>query len=328
MEARRPDRLPQHRHQRAAVNKVLISLAVLGAAGAASMAQAAAPQTTNTIGMEFVLIQPGSMQVAVFMPGCPVQPPAGEPPPRPTPPPGITPPPPPPRDPRSEWSPADYEACARMVERASSQGFRVEIPRTFYIGKFEVTQAQWQQVMGKNPSTFQGKLVEGNTSDFPVESITWDDAQAFIAALNRLERTRSYRLPTEFEWEYACRAGGPGQQSWADIRNTAVEGGTSFGRFGGARITPETPGPTTRAVGTKPANAWGLQDMLGSVWEWVQDPHNGKVFPDPDPLLSGKVRVLKGGSFTSDVKNAICATHGGGPGNGWDVGLRVVKDAS
>ena len=310
------------------MRSLLISFAVLGVASIAATTQAAAPQATNSIGMEFVLIQPGSMQVGVFTPSCPVQPAAGQAPPRPTPPPGITLPPPPPREPRSEWTPADYEACARMVARDTRPGFPVKISRPFYIGKFEVTQSQWRQVMGRNPATFQGRLVEVDTSSFPVESITWNDAQAFIAALNRLERTQTYRLPTEFEWEYACRAGGPGQQSWAEIRNTAVEGGTSFGRFGGTRITPATPGPTTRAVGTKPANAWGLHDMLGSVWEWVQDPHNGKVFPDPQPPANGDVRVLKGGSFTSDVKNAICATHAGGPGNGWDVGLRIVKDTS
>jgi formylglycine-generating enzyme len=290
-------------------------------------AESAAPQAINSIGMKFVLIQPGSMQVGVFTPSCPEQPPAGQPPPPSKPPPGITPVPQPTRDRRNEWSDADYATCKAMTARDSSSGFRVEIEKPFYLGQFEVTQAQWQRVMGKNPAKFQGALVEDTSANHPVESITWDDAQAFISGLNRLERTHAYRLPTEFEWEYACRAGGPGQQPWADIRKTAVEGGTSFGLYGGTRLTPEMSGPTTRAVGTKSANAWGLHDMLGNVWEWVQEPHNGKIFPDPRPPASGSVRVLKGGSFTSDVKNAICATHGGGPGNGWDVGLRVVKEA-
>ena len=306
-----------------------VSIAALGAACAPLFAQAAAPQLiTNGVGMEFVLIRPGSMQVGVFTPTCPTQPAAGMPPPAPAPPPGITPPPPAPRDPRNEWSHADYEACARLVERDATPGFPVVIAKPFYIGRFEVTQGQWQRVMGNNPATFQDVLVGRETTNFPVESITWDDAQAFVAALNRREATNAYRLPTEFEWEYACRAGGAGQQSWTEIRTVAVEGGTSFGLYGGTRLTPEMPGPTTRDVGTKPPNAWGLHDMLGNVWEWVQDRHNGKLFPDPTPPRNGDIRVLKGGGFMADVKNVICATHGGGPGNVWDVGLRLVKDAS
>ena len=307
-------------------------LAVLAAsicAIAPAAAQVAAPpqSITNSVGMTFVLIQPGTMQVGVFTPACPTPPAPGAAPAGPTPPPGVATPPPVPRDPRNEWSAADYQACAEIVARESSPGFRVEVAKPFYLGKYEVTQEQWRQVMGRNPSTFQGPLVDGDTSKFPVESIEWADAQAFVAALNRREKTTAYRLPTEFEWEYACRAGGSGQQSWADIRATAVEGGTAFGRYGGERVTPETPAPTTRQVGTKPANAWGLHDMLGGVWEWVQDPYNSKLFADPIPARDGQVHVLKGGSFTSDVKNAICATHAGGPANGWDVGLRILKEA-
>ena len=311
------------------MRKLLVTLATSWAAASPGVAQAteAPATTTNSVGMTFVLIQPGAIQVGVFTPACPVPPAPGAAPAVPSPPPGVPAPPPAPRDPRNEWTAADYEACAKMAARDSSPGFRIEVTKPFYLGKFEVTQQQWRQVMGTNPSTFQGSLVSGDTANFPVESITWTDAQAFVAALNQLEKTSAYRLPTEFEWEYACRAGGPGQQSWADIRNSAVEGGTAFGRYGGERLTPEMPGPTTRQVGTKPANAWGLHDMLGGVWEWVQDPYNSKLFADASPGRDGQVRVLKGGSFTSDVKNAICATHAGGPANGWDVGLRIVKEA-
>lgn len=308
----------------------IVSLAALiSAVGSQPATAAEAPSVqTNSIGMELVLIPAGAMQVGVFTPSCPPRPVPGAVAPAPAPPPGITPQPPVPRDPRNEWTEKDFEECARIVARDTSRGFKVQIAAPFYIGKFEVTQGQWSRVMGKNPSTFQGALVGGDSSSFPVETVKWGDAQAFVAALNKLEGTKAYRLPTEFEWEYACRAGGPGQQSWADIRAHAVEGGTASGRYGGPRTSPDTPGPTTRAVGTKPANAWGLHDMLGGVWEWVQDPYNSKLFADQAPAKVGSVRVLKGGSFTSDVKNAICATHAGGPANGWDVGFRVVKDAS
>jgi formylglycine-generating enzyme required for sulfatase activity len=82
---------------------------------------------------------------------------------------------------------------------------------------------------------------------------------------------------------------------------------------------------TTHPVGGKKPNAWGLHDMLGNVWEWVEDYYNEKQFADPTPPLTGTVHVLRGGSFTSDVKNATWSTHAAGPGNGYDVGFRIVR---
>jgi formylglycine-generating enzyme len=301
---------------------------------------------TNSVGMEFVLVQPGTMQIGVFHPSCPDP---NAPPPvfaRPAAPagaatgtPGLSTQGPnaaagvpaartrPPRDPRAAWTPADYQRCAELVKQDSSDGFPVKIGSPYYVGKYEVTQAQWQKVMGDDPAIFQGDKVTGDASKHPVENVTWQDAQRFVKKLNTLEKTNSYHLPTEFQWEYACRAGAAGQESWAEIREVAVEGiGGGFGAGAVAGVTPPKH-PTTAEVGSKKPNAWGIYDMLGNVWEWVQDPYNDKIFPDPEPPKSGSEHVLKGGGFASDVKNTICATHGAGPGDRWTVGFRVEKDA-
>jgi len=157
----------------------------------------------------------------------------------------------------------------------------VKISQPFYMGKYEVTQAQWQAVMGNNPSHFKG-------DNRPVEQVSWDDVVAFIARLNAQKDGYSYRLPTEAEWEYACRAGttgdyagDPDAMGWYDKNS----------------------GDKTHDVGTKLANAFGLFDMHGNVWEWSQDwyhdSYNGAP-TDGSAWLSGgeqKYRVLRGGSW-------------------------------
>jgi formylglycine-generating enzyme required for sulfatase activity len=292
------------------------------------------PAPTNAIGMEFVRIQPGTMQVGVYQPECP-DPSAplargggagaarggdqgrgadagrggGR---------AAA-----PQDPRTQWGDADYKACQELARRDSTAGFSVTIRRAFDIGKYEVTQAQWKRVMGSNPSTFQGDKVTDDADRHPVESVTWQQAQAFIAKLNQLEKTHAYRLPTEFEWEYAGRAGGQGQTPWPQIRESAVM--SNPGRGGGSGPSPAP--QTTSVVGTMKPNAWGLYDMLGNVWEWVQDFYNVKMFPDPTPPKSGAEHVLKGCGFgAADVGNCIYATHAAGPADGYDVGFRVLRD--
>jgi sulfatase modifying factor 1 len=262
---------------------------------------------TNTIGIQMVLIKPGRMQAAVFQPVCPD---ATDP--------AVTPKPGTFVDPRILWTRADIALCQKLAKQDASAGFPVTIAKPFYIGKFEITQGEWSRLMEKNPSVFEGGRVSDDASRHPVDSVSWDDAQAFVRKLNELEHTRAYRLPTEFEWEYAGRAGGLGQVGWNDIRRQAVQGQRA--------ADAHSPKPTTQMVGSKLPNAWGLYDMLGNVWEWVQDYYNEKTFPDPAPPSHARQHVLKGAGFVSDVKNAIYATHGGGPGDGWDVGFRIVKD--
>ncbi|WP_420147487.1 formylglycine-generating enzyme family protein [Spirosoma sp.] len=250
---------------------------------------------TNQIGMEFVLIQPGSMVVGRFQPPYPKPPKA---------------------DSASkkaaeglQWTNKDYQMAEKLVKQDAKPGFTVRISHPFYIGKFEVTQAQWKQVVGNNPSAFQGNKVKDEADRHPVEQVTWQDTQTFLAKLNALDKAHHYRLPTEFEWEYAARAGANDDISWRAIWASAQMGST-----------------TTAKVGQKTPNAWGLYDTLGNVWEWVQDFYNEKLFADPAPPRSGKQHVLKGASFVGDVKNATYMTHAAGPGNGWDVGFRVVME--
>jgi len=266
-------------------------------ASLASEVSAAQPRLTNAIGMEFVSIPSGTMLVGRFQPVCPTLQPT----------PGNQ-----AGDPRARWSPEDSRRCQEMVKRDAKPGFTVRIPRAYQIGKYEVTQAQWKRVMGTNPSRFQGASVKSSTDRYPVDNVSWTDAQEFIRKLNAMDKTARYRLPTEFEWEYAARAGASGEPSWDEIRESAWQSEVDLG--------------TTHPVGGKKPNRWGLHDTLGNVWEWVADFYNEQLFATPVPPRSGTTHVLKGGSFVSDVKNATWTTHAGGPGSGFDTGFRIVRE--
>jgi len=160
----------------------------------------------------------------------------------------------------------------------------VTLSKPFYMGVTEVTQAQYQAVMGTNPSNFKG---ETN----PVETVSWNDATEFCKKLSEQTR-RAVRLPTEAEWEYACRAGTATAFSFGDADST----------LGDYAWYTSNSGSTTHPVGQKKPNAWGLYDMHGNVWEWCADWYGdypkGAV-TDPQGPASGTARVLRGGSWGS-----------------------------
>lgn len=162
---------------------------------------------------------------------------------------------------------------------------RVAISQPFYMGKYEVTQTQWQAVMGNNPSYFK------NCDNCPVEQVSWDDAQQFLAKLNERNDGFHYRLLSEAEWEYACRAGTTGEYAG---------GLDSMAWYRSNSDNKKHP------VGTKQPNAWGLYDMHGNVWEWCQDwydPNYYRNSPSSDPKgpSSGQYRVVRGGSWGSNA---------------------------
>ncbi|MSR50504.1 MAG: WGR domain-containing protein [Gemmataceae bacterium] len=169
---------------------------------------------------------------------------------------------------------------------------KVTLTKPFYMGKYEVTQEQWEAVMGDNPS-------ETKEAKYPVTDVSWEDCQEFIEKLNTSTKG-NYRLPTEAEWEYACRAG------------------TSTAYSFGAKITPKNANYDDSGIdkpiegGTYKPNAFGLYDMHGNVWEWCEDwlaDYSPGAVTDPKgPTTTGETRVLRGGSFVcfaSDARSSL-----------------------
>jgi len=184
----------------------------------------------------------------------------------------------------------------------------VQVP-SFAMAKTEITQGQWRAVMGNNPSHFSSC-----GDDCPVESVSWDDAQAFVKKLSEQTGQR-YRLPSEAEWEYACRAGGKHKYCGNDdVDAVAWHIGNSkvLVKKGGLFSKNEYGANKTYPVAKKRANAWGLYDMSGNVQEWVEDCYHDTYTDAPtdgSAWVSGSCqqRVLRGGSWIGLSEDARAA---------------------
>ena len=198
----------------------------------------------------------------------------------------------------------------------------VTISRPFLISKCEITQKQWREVMDKNPSAFKGP-------NLPVDSVSWEEVQMFIKKLNDRGKGR-YRLPTEAEWEYCCRAGGAGLfGAAADSEGITVE---KIEEFSWCR---NNAGNRTHPVGEKKPNAWGLYDMHGNVWEWCLDWYGTDFYkkaPGKDPRNNepGTERVFRGGSWFLEPQNLRAGFRGGNLPNfkSQYVGFRLVRNSN
>jgi formylglycine-generating enzyme required for sulfatase activity len=185
--------------------------------------------------------------------------------------------------------------------RDNERQHRRTIGKPFYIGRTEVTQEQWRKVRGTDRSGFK-------SSHNPVETVSWNDCQSFLGGSGG-----QLRLPSEAEWEYACRAGTTGAFA---------------GDLDALAWFAENSGSATHEVAQKRGNSWGLHDMHGNVWEWCEDLYSDYP-PQGDQSAStsgGPRRVIRGGSWNdySNVCRSAIRDYGGPGGAGYDIGFRVV----
>ena len=237
---------------------LILSLAYSG------YAQEPGERIRNSIGMEFVRIQPGK-----FLMGSP------------------------------EDEPGRYPG---------ERPHRVNLTKPFYLQTTEVTQEQWQALMGQNPS-----IHKSCGASCPVEEVSWEEAQRFIQKLNQKEGTDHYRLPTEAEWEYACRAGT--STAFPNGPITALQCGVDVNLDAIGWYCGNSQNMIKPVAGKKP-NAWGLYDMNGNVQEWCQD-WFGR-YPDDEVInpkgpKEGSYRVMRGGTWYSPARDVRCASRFGSP---------------
>jgi formylglycine-generating enzyme required for sulfatase activity len=290
---------------------LLLSLAILALLGllqieflpaTAAPAPKAPPKTiTNSIGMKFTYIPPGKFTMG---------------------------------------SPKDEK-----YRSADEEEHEVEITKGFHMCVYEVTQQQYEKVMGKNPSYFRkdgdGKdeVKDQDTNDFPVENVSWEDAQVFIKKLNNLPaekaKGRMYRLPTEAEWEYSCR-GGSGVTTTFHFGNSLSSSQANFdGNFPYGAAAEGKCLERTCKVGSYKPNGFGLYDMHGNVFEWCQDYYDKKFYStsskkDPVNTKEGPDRSFRGGSWCYSGKLCRSALRRRlGPAARYDiVGFRVALVAA
>jgi serine/threonine-protein kinase len=272
-------------------------------------------EITNSIGMKLVLIPPGE-----FMMGSPKELIEEE---------------------LKVYANANDTWYQNYKERLLGEGpqHRVRITNPFYLGMYVVTQEEYQRVMGNNPSCFSAtggdkdKVASQDTKRFPVVYVFWGDAVEFCRKLSEIPEEkaagRTYLLPSEAQWEYACRAGSTGRYSFSSGRNVNAKASeektlSDYGWFS------DDSGGVPHAVGLKGASAWGLSDMHGNVWEWCRDWYDKGYYaksPTDDPTgpLEGANRVFRGGTWNDPAWGCRSAYRGGRePGNRHgNVGFRV-----
>lgn len=242
-----------------------------------SVSATAGSAFTNDLGMTFVYIAPGS-----FMMGSPAS------------------------------EPDRYE---------DETQHRVTLSKGYYMQTTEVTQGQWASIMGTDVRQQRDKVdrtweMRGEGDDYPMYYVSWDEAQEFVRKLNAREGTTKYRLPTEAEWEHACRAGS----------DTPYANGNSLDTMG---WYSENSGSQNHRVAQKKANAWGLYDMHGNVWEWCSDwkgDYPSGSVTDPRGASLGSNRVLRGGGWSDVARYCRSALrYGDSPGSRYGyLGFRLV----
>ncbi|HIA46990.1 MAG TPA: formylglycine-generating enzyme family protein [Candidatus Hydrogenedentes bacterium] len=193
---------------------------------------------------------------------------------------------------------------------------KVTLTNGFWLGKYEVTQAEWKSVMGNSPSSFSG-------SNNPVEQVSWDDIQGYLS-----KKGSEYRLPTEAEWEYACRAGTTTATHYGNSLSSSQANFYGNSPYGGASKGAYR--KKTTSVGSFKPNAWGLYDMHGNVWEWCSDwygDYSSGSVTGPTGASSGSSRVLRGGSWYNSGYDCRSANRSSStPGYRYNyIGIRIAR---
>ena len=196
------------------------------------------------------------------------------------------------------------ETSGLMKNEGEGPAHEVTISKGFWLGKYEVTQDQWESVMGTTPWRGADNVDKDHVqsaSSHPAVHISWEGLQAFIERLNNASGEVMYRLPTEAEWEYSCRAGTTTRWSFGDDEDQLIH-------YAWTRQNSWDKNERyAHAVGRKRPNPWGLNDMHGNVWEWVQDWYEEDYYAhalevDPAGPTTGSKRVLRGGDFSDPVQ--------------------------
>jgi formylglycine-generating enzyme required for sulfatase activity len=214
----------------------------------------------------------------------------------------------------------------KKVFNSETPQFKATISKPFYIGVFVITQAQYEVIIGKNPTRNEG-------ADYPVYDVTWFDAVEFCNKLSE-STGEKYRLPTEAEWEYACRAGTQTLYFWGDSEDEMGKYAW-YGKNAWSEVwtTPHADNEGIQPVGQKEANAWGLYDMIGNVYEWCSDKYGEypiEAATDPKGPKSGDFHICRGGEWNSEPWDARSAYRNYADPKSCQgtLGIRVVKEIS